>query len=792
MWQRPTAEADRPVQLLPDTIVSMRRCRWRVISVRAYEGCELVTLRGTSPAVCGVERHVLSPFDRLDPIERRTSPRRVTARRWRRTCRAAIAAATPPGALRSPVSARIDLIPAQLAPALAIVRGLGCRVLLADEVGLGKTIQAGLIVSELRMRGAIDRALVLTPAGLRDQWRSELRDRFEIDARLADARAVRDAAASLPLDVDPWSTFDIAVASVDYVKRPDVLVAAARRPWDLVVVDEAHGATSDSDRRAAVDALCARAAYVLLLTATPHNGDRDAFASLCRLGQAGGDSLLVFRRTRREAGVGVRRHVRTLHVRPSAHERRLHGALRRYSDAVIAERPNAWLALSVLHKRALSSAAAVAESVERRLAALNDVPARDDEVQLALPLDAGELTPEDEAPPWAADLSLSSVERERSLLTALAHAARAASRRESKIAALVRFLDRVRESVLVFTEYRDTLRHLQRAVRRQTIVLHGGLTRDERRAAVDRFTRTAGAVMLATDAAGEGLNLHAACRIVINLELPWNPMRLEQRIGRVDRIGQTRTVHAMHLVARGTGETALLARLRVRVAEAQSNVGAGHPFGGEDERAAAEIVVLRRLPKMHAANEPDAERLVFPDLAAVARDEAQRLAVARRVAPPNSTDDEAPRPLLMRARASLRRRLRGRRLEIWRVAADDGRGRRAESEIVGLLIESCQPDADAALAAAARTWEASAQEVVAAFAAVRVNREVAILEAHDRSTPQFDQAPLFRDRRRIREQLFTSTERRARHADLARRLDDARAAAALVFRQPERLLVALP
>ena len=110
-------------------------------------------------------------------------------------------------------------------------------------------------------------------------------------------------------------------------------------------------------------------------------------------------------------------------------------------------------------------------------------------------------------------------------------------------------------------------------------LLHGGLTREERAEALDDFTSGRRSVLLATDAAGEGLNLHHSCRTVINLELPWNPMRLEQRIGRVDRIGQQRTVHAFHLIARGTSETRILDRLRARIARAQADIGSPDPLG---------------------------------------------------------------------------------------------------------------------------------------------------------------------------------------------------------------------
>jgi superfamily II DNA or RNA helicase len=779
------------VQLLPDTIVRLRQCRWRVIDVHPFDDCTLVHVRGVAPPVAGVERRVLVPFDTLDPIARRSNPTRVGRHRWRRACRALLANDTPPGGLRTATRARIDLHPHQLAPAIAVLRGLGCRLLLADAVGLGKTIQAGAIVSELMARASVERVLVLTPAGLRDQWRAELCDRFGLRACVLDALTIRQSAASLPPDVSPWCTTPLAIASIDYVKRPDVLAAASQRPWDLLVVDEAHGSASDSDRRAAVDALASRASYVVLVTATPHSGDREAFASLCRIGQVPGDRLLVFRRTRADVNLWTPRHVRTLHVRLGRDERRLHAALRRYSDAVIDAIPAAWLALSVLHKRALSSAAALAESVERRIAILDARTPVSAISQLALPLDTDtESTPDDEPPAWDASLTLDDPRRERRLLGAIATAARLASRRESKIAALHRLLRRVREPVVVFTEYRDTLHHVCRAIDRPTLLLHGGLSRDERRIVVDTFARTANAVLLATDAAGEGLNLHAACRLVVNLELPWNPMRLEQRIGRVDRIGQTRTVHAMHLVARGTREGALLARLEARLQTAQSAVGAPNPLG--DERASAAIVVLRRTPM-----EPPAVSAATPDLehaslADEALSEARRLLDVRRVLSTRA-GDPGPSDILVNAfdtfaRPSLARVLRGRTLEIWRVVADDGGGRRVETHLVPVLVEREHGDVAGAVSRAAAPWRADAERIASDFSDARRRRDVAILEREAIATPPADQPSLFGDRRHRRERLATAFERNTRRADLAARVNGVAATGALIVRAPELLL----
>ena len=162
---------------------------------------------------------------------------------------------------------------------------------------------------------------------------------------------------------------------------------------------------------------------------------------------------------------------------------------------------------------------------------------------------------------------------------------------------MLRRLGRLHEQAIVFTEYRDTLLHLRQHLSCDCAVLHGGLTRDERRMQLERFTTGRCRVLLATDAAGEGLNLHERCRAVVNLELPWNPMRLEQRIGRVDRIGQKRRVHAFHLVSRGGGELRILDYLRAKLTRARADISASDPLGfGDDDLDDAIGCARRRRP----------------------------------------------------------------------------------------------------------------------------------------------------------------------------------------------------
>jgi SNF2 family DNA or RNA helicase len=227
--------------------------------------------------------------------------------------------------------------------------------------------------------------------------------------------------------------------------------------------------------------------------------------------------------------------------------------------------PDLRLVATVLTKRALSSAAALALSVGRRLDALG-AASGDLAAQSALPFDIDDDLAD--AAPLLGSPAFEGLDDERVALTRLMAAAEDASQDERKGVVLRRLLRRVREPLIVFTEYRDTLMRLAEdlpAGLRHPVLLHGGLAAHERQSAVQAFTAGRADLLLATDAGSEGLNLQSRCRLVVNLELPWNPVRLEQRIGRVDRLGQTRTVHAIHLYAVGTPESGVLAGLVRRV-----------------------------------------------------------------------------------------------------------------------------------------------------------------------------------------------------------------------------------
>jgi superfamily II DNA or RNA helicase len=539
---------------------------------------------------------LLLPFDRPVRLTELGRIRAVGRRLWMRHLHATLSELRTFGELRAAADAAIDILPFQLEPALALIMGRASRFLLADEVGLGKTIQAGLMLAELQRRGWCERALILTPSGLRRQWADELQRRFAIDATVVDAGSLSAVASSLPPDVNPWSLEGVSITSIDFVKQPEVLQGLASQTWDIVIVDEAHQASAPSQRYQAAHLLAGRSRHVVLLTATPHAGDDASYRSLCDLGRLGEtDSMALFRRTREQAIVPRTRRVHLLRVGLGVHATELHRVLavyvaRLWQIARVTGRHEIRLVAMVLGKRAFSSASSLAFSVERRLEAISGQQPQPAQSALPFEPDTGSC---DEAP-LPVEPAFGSSSEEEAALRQLLEAARRAQEDEGKVRVLRKLLRRVKEPIIIFTEYRDTLEALELAFRtlRKTTVLHGGRTPQERRDAVEAFVSGRADLLLATDAGAEGLNLQSRCRLVVNLELPWNPTRLEQRIGRVDRIGQSRTVHALNLFADGTAESSVLAALLRRLDRIQAS----------EIEIAASVIDRAPLPVRRAAN----------------------------------------------------------------------------------------------------------------------------------------------------------------------------------------------
>jgi superfamily II DNA or RNA helicase len=603
--------------------VVVRDERWTVVGIDRFDHVVLVRLRGTQDGNYDQLAAVLTPADVVQPLPARNRLRQ----RSRRAVLAAAASSIEENASWDQCwtagRARIDPHPWQLEPACAAVTGT-MRIMLADEVGMGKTIQAALIITELRARGLAERALVLTPASIREQWAGELRDRFGLAAAVFDQSTLAVTMATLPPEVNPWITEPLIISSIDLVKRPEVRAALESVPFDVLVVDEAHHVAPGTDRAAVVAELAQRTPWVVLATATPHDGNDGAFHYLQRLGDVGADEMRTFRRSRR-AGFGITaRRSRLLFVQPTTAERALLDLTREYARALKTRGagPPAQLIASVVARRAASSAQAVHGTFLRRIALL----ARDSEPERQVPLPWEDEDLDTISDAVLATPGLRDVGREIDWLYRLADLAEAARSHSSKVSVIRRLLRRTDEQLLVFSEYRDVAQSVAAALGERSTVatLHGGLSTRQRGEVVYAFNSGRVRVLVATDAAGEGLNLQARCRLVVNMELPWAPRRLEQRIGRVDRLGQQRRVHAIHLAHQDSYEATVIARLERRRARVLSQ--ARPAVATHDDRSPG----LTRAPQPLAVDR-DGERFTGGVYASRGRSASGRLRLVYRV-----------------------------------------------------------------------------------------------------------------------------------------------------------------
>jgi len=586
-----------PTPLRAGAVVVIRHERWRIADVsRTDDVTRIDAIRLTPPA--SAPTTFLAPFDDVHCGASVGRPRRVRRQRWRATWAGLGARAEHAILPLCAVDADIAVLPYQLEPLLAMRDGVR-RVLIADAVGLGKTIQAGLIVAELVRRREAARVLIAAPTHLCWQWQEELRARLHLSARFADATTLADLATTLPRGVNAWSLDGIWIGSLDFLKQPHILAALPVAPWDLVIIDEAHMVTGPSERRDAAQSLTASARRVVLLTATPSSGVGDGRA-LTRVGALDTDeSLVMFRRTRSDVGVNSRRRVRRLSLRPSlneCHALDILDAFARAADSAATDstRDATQLLVSVLRKRALSTFAALSISVSRRLRHLDGATMPTiDGIQPSF--DFGDADHEhDDA--LTATIGLA-VERERSWMRRLQNAAVTAARVSRKLARLATLVTRAHEPVIVFTEFRDSLDVVVAALQQRgeaVVAAHGRLSTAELQSALDAFRDGRARTLVATDVASQGLNLHQRARWVIHVDRPWNPIRLEQRAGRVDRMGQTRDVHVTALVLDDARDRAFGDRLEHRRESADAMLAATDTRWRRRSRAVAVILERRR------------------------------------------------------------------------------------------------------------------------------------------------------------------------------------------------------
>ena len=515
----------------------------------------------------------------------------------------------------------------QLVPLLmALENPARVRLLIADDVGLGKTIEAGLILKELLLRGAARRVLVLTPAHLKADWQEALRRFFHLAFQVVDRSALR----RLPGGKSPWQVFDRVIASIDYAKQGDQRPLVLAQPWDVVVVDEAHLAARHRGRHERfrlVRELAERAPHLLLVTATPHSGHPESFLSLVEhldpdgaLGLVAGSTLVrerarrhVVQRTRQDvldwyareqkAAPFPERDARPVPVIPGRREALLFAAVADYARMLESSTraPAHWLAMHFA-RRAASSPRALYESLQNRIARLEELRAtggeegEEDPFTLAgLVVDTPGERGEEEEGDRALDVALvqrARAEAELAYLRKLEEALKARARRpDTKFQRLVALLqgELAGKKTLVFTRYRDTLEYLAQLLPRHlegvpVFALHGGHTENEREDVLARFARAGEAVLVATDVISEGLNLQYHASQVVHYELPWNPNRLEQRNGRVDRFGQPEPVVKIRLLFYENSLDALIfRRLIAKALRIKETFGVVPNYFGDEE-----------------------------------------------------------------------------------------------------------------------------------------------------------------------------------------------------------------
>lgn len=523
---------------------------------------------------------------------------------------------------------RLTLEAYQLKPILRMLNKPRPSLLIADDVGLGKTIEAGLALLELLARGQAHRVLIVTPPGLLTQWKEELHDKFGLEfVVIDDASGLAKVQGELPAGVNPWDVLPRVLTSVDFLKKETVYSRALRKRWDLVIVDEAHGlaeaGTSENPYRTQRTrlgmALRDNTRGLVLLTATPHNGYPHSFRSLLELVEP---TLATFHgdeasRSRRIQAAMIRRmkaqivrrkpdgtqepvfplrHVQAIPVTLTAQEQELLHKVGRYCSQTshsaegTEDADLVTFAMQIVRKRALSSRAALAQTIEHRLDALRQQelevkPTRTEirELQLDLPLsEAGA----DRVARQIVRTAIPKEERRRKAETTALNSIRRLLRnlpaRDPKVHALHSELRDIfekhpKDKVIVFTEYLDTLAAIRAALEGardlggKVVVMRGGMSTRQRIRVQEEFEQPETRVLLATDAASEGLNLQRRCYRVIHFELPWNPNRLEQRNGRVDRYGQTRRPEIRYLYYPESPEDDVLHRLVEKIERMQSD-----------------------------------------------------------------------------------------------------------------------------------------------------------------------------------------------------------------------------
>ena len=494
------------------------------------------------------------------------------------------------------------------------------RYMLADEVGLGKTIEAGLIIKELKTRGLIERVLVVCPKGLVTQWEAEMTEKFgerftiispEDYATLKKINPDQNVFTQFPLVISPMDAIKPLEQRTGWTQEKidqyndDRIEAVVAGVWDLIIIDEAHrvaGSTGEVARHKLGDMLSKASPHLLLLTATPHSGKTEPFLRLMQLldHNAFPNTKAVVReqvapyiiRTEKREAVDndgkplfKERHTHLVKVEwQERHslQRELYEQVTEYvrtgyNKAIREKKPYVGFLMVLFQRLVSSSTAAIADALERRLQILTT---QSDQLHTASIADLTDQEMEESLEEALTVLSAGINEEKKQLEQLLSLAKQAqlqfTDAKAEELAEILRMLSTQEDNlkVIIFTEFVKTQEFIKTLaeVRGFSVALiNGSMSIEERNIALRQF-RTEKSILISTDAGGEGINIQFA-HIVINYDLPWNPMKIEQRIGRADRIGQTHDVEVFNFILDDTIENRVRTVLEEKLATILSELG---------------------------------------------------------------------------------------------------------------------------------------------------------------------------------------------------------------------------
>lgn len=492
------------------------------------------------------------------------------------------------------------------------------RFLIADDAGAGKTVMAGLIIKELQYRRMANRILIVVPGHLKYQWQREMKEKFDTNFTLINRDLMRSSM------VDVWETNNHCISTIDFLKQDDILNSLKGNHWDLVVADEAHkmsaykyGDKIDKTGRYKVgEILSENSTHMLFLTATPHRGKKDnfrLFLDLLRPGFFSDPDLMDKSIDSKENRLFIRRlkedmrnfdgeplfpprDVRSVEFNLSDEEKRLYNDvtsyIQNYYDQA-KENRHISFAMMILQRRLTSSINAILESLKNRREGLNELlslPEKiesSDEYEEARGMTEEEIEDleeekrmeiEDKMMQLTIANNVDEVEEEILQVEKLITEAREVKKQEIE-SKLVKLHDEVLENLegrklLIFTEFKDTLDYLVDKLEDwdfDVTQIHGKMGMEARIEAEREFRENC-QIMVATEAAGEGINLQF-CSLMVNYDIPWNPNRLTQRMGRVHRYGQENEVFIWNMIAKETREGQILSRLFSKLETIKEDLG---------------------------------------------------------------------------------------------------------------------------------------------------------------------------------------------------------------------------